>query len=111
LVGPQPIFGLLARTTPCDQLRAAKIAKPSVESAKFGWGRWPDVRSLGLRRGQPIQAKPVPRIGEAIDAAEYRGYRPETGTARNQEHDQDLVFDGLDRGYSAEDLPCHHAGQ
>jgi hypothetical protein len=55
------------------------------------------LRSLG--RGQTIEAKPVPRICQAVDAAEYRGYRPETGTTRNQEHDQDLVFDRLDRGY------------
>ena len=40
----------------------------------------------------------MPRIGEAVDLAEYRGYRPETGTARNQEHDQDLVFDRLTGG-------------
>ena len=53
----------------------------------------------------------MPRIGQAVDAAEYRRCRPETGTARNQEHDQDLVFDRLDGGYSAEDLPRHHPGE
>ena len=68
-------------------------------------------RLNGLRRRQTIEAKPVPRIGQAVDATEYRGCRPETCTARNQEHDQDLVFDCLDGGYSAEDLPRHHPGQ
>jgi hypothetical protein len=51
-----------------------------------------------LAATQTIEGKPVPRIGQAVDAAEYRGYRPETGTARDQEHDQDLVFDRLDGG-------------
>jgi hypothetical protein len=51
------------------------------------------VRRLNsLRRCQTIEAKPVPRISQPADAAEYRGYHPETGTAGNQEHDQDLVF-------------------
>ena len=53
----------------------------------------------------------MPRIGQAVDAAEYRGYRPETSTARNQEHDQDLVFDSLDWGYSAEDLQSSSQGE
>lgn len=30
---------------------------------------------------------------------------------RNHEHDEDLVFDRFCRGYPAEDLPGHHAGQ
>ena len=53
----------------------------------------------------------MPRISEAVDAAKHRGHCSETGTARNQEHDQDLVFDCLDRRYSAENLPRHHARQ
>ena len=33
----------------------------------------------------------MPRIGQAVDAAEYRGYRSETGTARNQEHEGEYL--------------------
>jgi hypothetical protein len=39
-------------------------------------------RLNGLRRRQTIEAKPVPRIGQAVDATEYRGYRPKTCTTR-----------------------------
>lgn len=50
-------------------------------------------------------------IGQAVNAAEDRCDGSKTRTSGNQEHDEDLIFDRLDRRYSAEDLPRHHAGQ
>ena len=50
-------------------------------------------------------------IGEAVNAAEHRCYRSQACATRNQEHDEDLVFDRLGRGHPTENLPGHHARQ
>ena len=60
---------------------------------------------------QTIEAEAVTHVGEAVDTTEHRRYRAQACAPRNQEHDQDLVFDRFCRGYPAEDLPGHHAGQ
>jgi hypothetical protein len=46
----------------------------------------------------------VTRVGEAVNAAEHRRYRPQTRTPCDQEHHEDLVFDRLGRGHPAENL-------
>ena len=43
-------------------------------------------------------------VGEAVDTAEHRRYRAQACAPRNHEHDEDLVFDRLCRGYPAKDL-------
>ena len=50
-------------------------------------------------------------IGEAVDTTEHRRYCAQACAPRDQEHDENLVFDRFGRGYPAEDLPGHHAGQ
>jgi hypothetical protein len=57
------------------------------------------------------EAEAVTHVGEAVDTTEHRRYRAQACAPRNQEHDEDLVFDRFCRGYPAEDLPGHHAGQ
>ena len=37
-------------------------------------------------------------VGQAVNAAEHRRYRPQACTSCNQEHHKDLVFDRLGRG-------------
>src|SRR3984893_19527984 len=64
-----------------------------------------------LRRRQPIEAEAVTPVGEAVDTTEHRRYRAQACAPRYHEHDEDLVFDRFCRGYPAEDLPGHHAGQ
>src|SRR6266481_7058387 len=67
------------------------------------------MRLCRLRRTQPIEAEAVTPVGEAVDTTEHRRYRAQASAPRNQEHDEDLVFDRFCRWYSAEDLPGHHA--
>ena len=50
-------------------------------------------------------------IGETVDTTEHRRYRTQAGAPGDKEHDEDLVFDRFCRGYPAEDLSGHHAGQ
>src|SRR5437762_14148495 len=61
--------------------------------------------------GGGIETEAVTPVSEAVDTTEHRSYSAQPCPPRNQEHDEDLVFDRFYRGYPAEDLPGHHAGQ
>ena len=68
------------------------------------------MRLCGPRRTQTIEAEAVTPVGEAVDTTDYRRYCAQACSPRDQEHDEDLVFDRFCRGYPAEDLAGHHAG-
>jgi hypothetical protein len=50
-------------------------------------------------------------VRQTVDTPKHGGHRAQASAASNQEHDEDLIFDGLSGTHPAENLPCHHARQ
>ncbi len=50
-------------------------------------------------------------IGEQASASQYGSQSSKAGATRDQEHDQQLIFDRIDRLDAGEDLAGHHPRQ
>lgn len=53
----------------------------------------------------------MPMIGQKASASRHGGERPQSRPAGDQEHDQELILDGVDRFDACKDLTGHHPRQ
>ena len=61
--------------------------------------------------GNSIETKPMSMIGEQACATQDGDQRSEPGPAGDQEHDQQLIFDRIDRLDARKNLAGHHPRQ